>query len=390
MQPNSTAFFLKYRKKLIPFNPVINNIKYLTMFRIEMLPAEYGDCLWIEYGKPNGKTHRVLIDGGLAGCGKILRKRINALDPDDRHFDLVVVTHIDTDHINGIINLLKNMPEGFCFDYFWFNGYDQIKPQGVLGVPQGIELTDLLLKLEKKENRKFWNKPFRRKAVMLPASGIPKKVKLKGGMKMTILGPTVKGITVLYKEWDRVVREALSDKGKETPPVSEAENLFTPRELEEISVEELAREGFIEDDSPSNGSSIVLLAEYDGQKILLTGDAFPGDIVEGVSRLAAPQEKINLNAVKLPHHGSKNNNSNALFEAFSCRNFMVSTNGRKHGHPDRQGIARILVNNAGGSTLYFNYSHEGNKIWTNPELQQDYRYNAIYADNGNLKITLKE
>jgi hypothetical protein len=32
-------------------------------FRITMLPALHGDCLWIEYGE-EGDTHHVLIDGG--------------------------------------------------------------------------------------------------------------------------------------------------------------------------------------------------------------------------------------------------------------------------------------------------------------------------------------
>ncbi len=362
------------------------------MFQIEMLPAEYGDCLWIEYGKPNGKIHRVLIDGGLTGCGKILRKRIKALDPADRHFDLVVVTHIDTDHINGIINLLKNMPEGFGFDYFWFNGYDQIKPKEVLGVPQGIELSDLLLKLEAREKRKFWNKPFRRKAAMLPESGTPKKVRLKGGMNVTVLGPNTKGVAKLYQTWDQVVKEAQAKlHPKKIGPLGpDEEELFTSLELEEISVEELAREKFTEDNTPANGSSIVLLAEFNKQKILLTGDAFPGDIVESIKHISGNPEKFTLNAIKLPHHGSKNNNSNAFFEAFSCRNFLVSTNGIRHGHPDRQGIARVLLNNTAESTIYFNYSHEGNKIWTDQKLQTDYRYKAIFADNGHLRINLSE
>jgi len=209
-------------------------------------------------------------------------------------------------------------------------------------------------------------------------------------MKMTVLGPNAKGIEELYREWDRVVREALGKMVPEepTPPTPEEEEPFTPPVLEEISVEELARETFTEDNSPSNGSSIVLLAEFDEKKILLTGDAHPGDIVEGINRIAGSGEKLPLHAVKLPHHGSKNNNSNELFEAVSCNNFMVSTNGKKHGHPDRQGIARVLVNKTEESTLFFNYTHEGNKIWSDQKLQTDYRYKAVFAENGTLRIDL--
>jgi len=69
---------------------------------------------------------------------------------------------------------------------------------------------------------------------------------------------------------------------------------------------------------------------------------------------------------------------------------MVSTNGKKHGHPDREGIARILVHGTGDTALYFNYSHEANLVWSDDRLQSDYRYRAYYAGNGNMKIDLSE
>lgn len=361
------------------------------MLRIEMLPAEYGDCLWIEYGKEGGKTHRVLVDGGLAECGKVLRKKIRALLPEERRFDLGVVTHIDTDHINGMINLLRDIPDGLTFDYFWFNGYDQIKPSGIKGIAQGIELSTLLTNLETREKRSFWNKPFRRKAVMLPDSGIPRTVTLKGGMKMTILGPSPRGVTELFREWEKVVREArMTPQPEEMAEPAGEEETLREEEAEIFSVEELAESDFTQDDSPSNGSSIVLLAQFEGESILLTGDAFPGDIVAGIRRIIPVGEKLPLSAFKVPHHGSRNNNSNELFEACDCRSYMVSTNGKKHGHPDREGIARILVHSAGDTALYFNYSHEANLVWSDDRLQNDYRYRAYYAGNGNMKIDLSE
>ncbi len=356
-----------------------------------MLPAEYGDCLWIEYGKSGGRTYRVLVDGGLAECGKVLRQRIKALPPEERRFDLIVVTHIDTDHINGMISLLRNIPEGFGCDTFWFNGYDQIKAPGTKGIAQASELSTLLGEWESREKRKFWNKPFRRKAVMLPDTGVPKTVTLRGGMKMTVLGPTSKGIAELFKEWNKVVREA-----KMVPLPEEERDLFPEEgfpsagEAEDIFVEELAQSGFTQDDSPSNGSSIVMLAEYGEESILLTGDAFPEDIVKGIRRIIPAGEKLPLTAFKVPHHGSRNNNSSELFEAFRCRSFMVSTNGRKHGHPDREGIARILVHSGGDTALYFNYSHDAGMVWSNDRLQSDYGYKAFYAGNGHMKIDLEE
>ena len=75
------------------------------MFRIEMLPAAHGDCLWIEYGSGSA-VHRILIDGGPAHAYPALRQRILHLPAGERRFDLLVITHIDADHIEGVIRLL--------------------------------------------------------------------------------------------------------------------------------------------------------------------------------------------------------------------------------------------------------------------------------------------
>ena len=96
------------------------------MFRIEMLPAAHGDCLWIEYG--SGSTvHRILIDGGPAHAYPALRERILHLPAYERRFELLVITHIDADHIEGVIRLLLDAEALACsFERIWFNGRDQL------------------------------------------------------------------------------------------------------------------------------------------------------------------------------------------------------------------------------------------------------------------------
>jgi len=72
------------------------------MINIELIQAAQGDCIWIEYGEDADSLHRILIDGGTQGTYKHLKERIENLSPDERHFDLLVITHIDSDHIAGI------------------------------------------------------------------------------------------------------------------------------------------------------------------------------------------------------------------------------------------------------------------------------------------------
>ena len=76
------------------------------MFTIEMLPADYGDCLWIEYGDPVA-PQRILIDGGTLPTFKFLKQRILKLPEAQRRFELLVITHLDNDHIETAVKLLN-------------------------------------------------------------------------------------------------------------------------------------------------------------------------------------------------------------------------------------------------------------------------------------------
>ena len=71
------------------------------MFNIEMLPANEGDALWIEYGPDHGPVHRVLIDCGRKKAYREVRARLDAAAAQGREldFDLFVLTHVDADHI---------------------------------------------------------------------------------------------------------------------------------------------------------------------------------------------------------------------------------------------------------------------------------------------------
>ena len=72
------------------------------IFRIELLPARHGDCLLLEYGDA-ARPHRVLIDGGPIGAYGALSQRLAALPDDERELELLVITHVDGDHIEGCL-----------------------------------------------------------------------------------------------------------------------------------------------------------------------------------------------------------------------------------------------------------------------------------------------
>src|SRR5262245_43438201 len=148
------------------------------MFRIELLPAAHGDAIWIEYG--DGQPNRVLVDGGTPSAYRAVKARIEKLRAagGGPRFELLVVTHVDADHIGGVLDLVEQRQLGATFDDIWFNGYGHLIPAEFqpFGPVDGERLTTALL------NGLPWNKAFAGGAVRLADDGAPVEKTLPGGL----------------------------------------------------------------------------------------------------------------------------------------------------------------------------------------------------------------
>ena len=111
------------------------------MLRIEMLPAAQGDCLWIEYSDKN-KPRRILVDGGTSGSIKPLVDKVKSLPAGSRRLELLVVTHVDADHIAGVLKFLETPSLGLEVAEIWFNAYKHLLEKGeTFGPAQGEDLS---------------------------------------------------------------------------------------------------------------------------------------------------------------------------------------------------------------------------------------------------------
>src|SRR2546422_10925720 len=106
------------------------------MFTIEMLPAGHGDCVWIEYGKVEDPK-RILIDAGTLPTYTVLRRRIEALPKGQRRFELFIISHIETGHIDAAVKLLNSPSLGVRLDPIWFNEWKRLARPEELGAVQG-------------------------------------------------------------------------------------------------------------------------------------------------------------------------------------------------------------------------------------------------------------
>jgi len=360
------------------------------MLRVEALPARMGDCLVIEYGTA-AQRHYVVIDGGTARTADNLVARLGALGAVE--IELLVVSHIDNDHIAGVLDFLERPELPLPVGEVWFNGFRHLpeSPVESLGPVQGERLTT---RLTEPDLRDRWNAAFGGRAVGASPDGpLPIKT-LPGGMEVTVLAPGPAALAALRPIWKDIVKEgnldpqALKDEVIDLPPNIEQLGAFVPPDVPVLAAEEFEAEA-----KPANGSSIVLLAEFDDKKLLLTGDGQPAMIVPAIDRLVGSGNTLEVDLFQSPHHGSKGNLNVDLASRVRAPNILFSSNGPKgYQHPNREAVARILLH--GGpqpKKLHFNYRHMYNDPWDHDgaaDLRATYNYQALYPAVGEDGIAI--
>ncbi len=395
------------------------------MFCLEMLPAAHGDCLWIEYGSGHG-AQRILIDGGPAHTYRALRERILHLPADERVFELLVITHIDADHIEGAVRLLQDAAALNCrFERIWFNGRDQLNqvpdPAGEpLGALQGEVLGMLIADYEGWRGQEVWNRglPDRLAAVDRGSGELPAAT-LAGDCRLTLLSPDYERLLELKDHWAAELDAAHVASGDVQSLRARLEASRSLQPLGDVlgGEEETAEESRFElpaaddsdlaadfgdvlgggenepgaeapfgtDTSKANGSSIALLLEYPGSqpevRFLLAGDAWPGVLGASIDTLLpSPDKRLTLTGFKLPHHGSVANVSPELLGRLSCKHYLISTSGALFRHPHARAIELLLETHAGRGKprLHFNYLSATTSPWGDPEDQKARGYAAFH------------
>lgn len=358
---------------------------------MQFLPARQGDAIWVRW-----PGHQLLVDLGTEETGRAFRERLRALPEGQRRFDLLVITHVDNDHIGGVLSCFADADEelrGLSFGDVWFNGWEHLHGQPVsprrgprilegMGPAQGERLASWL-------RQQPWNEAFDRFPVAC-SEGEPPTVQLPGGLTLTVLGPNPSRLADLRQTWQSEVETALA-RGRlsEVSPglgprpgrTLEAYGSSRPPALEtRVDLQLLAESPFRKDPSKTNATSITLLAEWEGRRILLTGDAFAEDLTQALTWLG-DGEPVRLDLLKLPHHGSQQNLTRALVEAVSCPSWLFSTDGTTFRHPDAAAIARLL--NWGRQPrprLGFNVPSPYNRWWDNEDWRGLFGYEVAYGD----------
>ena len=353
------------------------------MIRVELLPAAFGDCILIEYGSACD-MHRILVDAGLTGAYASALKPRLARIAKVVSLDLLVATHIDRDHICGILPLMRAGPAVIAPKEVWFNGRHHLEDDQ-LGAKDGEVLGDVLAK-----QRLPWNTAFDKRAVVVPDQGdLP--VRSVGDATLTLLSPYRDSLRALADEWDDTLGHWDEEPADVPGAAMEPDDILGRRPpLQSIDVgmvRDLTEVAFVEDGKTPNGSSIAFLFEFERKRILFGADAHPAHLVTSLDRISA--QPVKLDALKLSHHGSMNNLSPELLAKVNCSRFLVSSNGGTYGHPHPETMARIVTGSPERKTLCFNYSTPYTTIWDDNTVKAQFKYDVAYPNDPNSGFVLE-
>jgi hypothetical protein len=349
---------------------------------IDVLPAGRGDSLWIECDTGGPRPWRMIVDGGMPDTFPVLRERVLAVPADDRVIDLAIVSHIDSDHIGGLLALLNAAGDlGMQFGDVWFNGLPQL-PEPESAKSRSVSEGESLIKLLSGAGSVPlpWNLAFDRRAVMTSGDATIAPIELPGAPDITLLSPTPRRLIALRKTWEAELEGVR--RGVAAEPAAPPEPPAPLDDLEALAATPTAMDG-----SRANGSSIAFLLEHQGASVLLTADAFV-PVLGANERGGQP---LHLDAFKLSHHGSKGNVTSELLALAPADRYLVCTNGDRFHHPDDVAIARVVTCAPDDAELWFNYRTDETARWEDARLRATHRYRTVYPDGatpGGVRLEL--
>ena len=349
-------------------------------------------------------SHYILIDGGYVDTYEnYLLPTLEEIAARGGELDIVVVTHIDGDHISGIIRMMEEMPIGIR--EIWYNGYRHIQSVAVTAAEKETFVHRNISKESQAEKAKTISaKQGCTLSALITRNGIPWNTSAKGYTIMApmtsplgdaiihVLSPNNKNIEALESFWKkRLIKDGLLKKAHSEEYWDDAYEFSISKDMPGFHFHEkkvsksydllmLCKEAYEPDSSASNGSSISFVLETEGKRLLFLGDSHAETVVASLRTLYCEEKApYKFDAVKLSHHGCYNNNSPELFSLIVSDKWLISTNGDKYNHPDMPTLAHIITSGV-NNQLYFNYPLPVCQELLKPDYHEGHDFDVIMPE----------
>ncbi|HJR63788.1 MAG TPA: MBL fold metallo-hydrolase [Gemmatimonadaceae bacterium] len=351
----------------------------LTIFQSSM-----GDCLMLT----TAKGARLLIDGGMTGSYEThVARTLGALRTAGEDLAVVCVSHVDNDHIAGVLRMLDDEVAWRVHEFqrstgnsnhkppkaprpprirnIWHNAFrDQVEDNTdeiidtiaasatiltaavgprlerlaheyaniATGVEEAIRVSQ---RIGADQLGISLNRPAKGKLMMVRDT---KRAITVGGMKLYVLAPFEDDLEKLRDEWNKWLREHKAVIADLRRRAREDVDRLGVSELDlfiqglALDADDLGRRSGV---TPPNLASLMLLAEEKGKRVLLTGDGHANEVLRGLEHYGklAPGGGLHVDALKVPHHGAEFNTTPELSRRVTADHYVFCGNGSHH-NPD--------------------------------------------------------
>jgi hypothetical protein len=337
------------------------------IFSLDLRRAAKGDCFILHFGSRDAPG-LAIVDGGPKGVylphlkPRLLqiRKARELENAEPLPVDLLMVSHVDDDHIQGILDLTRemigNQVPSMRILSFWHNSFDDIignsPDELTAAVAAGFGAASLVGGLPAGATLEG---AAGRQSEETVVSGLKVLASIEQGHRLRAdarqldfpLNPEFDGKLILARRKPAPVAERLSFvvAGPLRPEVRKLQKKhdeWLAQQKKKKPTAAAALAAYV-DQSVANLSSIVVLARCGGRRMLLTGDARGDKILEGLEAVGAlkPGRTMRVDLLKVPHHGSANNLDDDFFERIKARHYVFSGNG-EHGNPERAAMEMLF------------------------------------------------
>jgi len=324
--------------------------------KFNFFKALAGDSILVSTDRTN-----ILIDGGY---GITYENEIQPKLDELENLDLVVLTHIDADHICGLIKMVeRDKNNRKKIKELWFNSPNHIKVERTqdehIDNGHAMRLDKLL---------KDYNIPVRNNIFF--NENIKTEYLINNEIRLHLLSPSFDDLEALKNKFKN--EEAKKCGIYNGSKINKEKIDFREKNLDEIDISsiEFGKKG---ENSIENNSSIAFLMEYNNKKFLFLADANIDTINKSLITMGYSENKrLEVEFVKLSHHGSRNNINSDFLSIVKTDNFVILTNGKYHYHPNKEIFRLILEHEKRDKHInfIFNYEDVAKKVLTTEDEEE--------------------
>lgn len=329
-----------------------------------------GDCITLFLKHGDEEIH-IMVD-----CGAYEKEVDNYIKNEfGSVIDYLIITHIDNDHINGVISMLSSNPQLTIRNILYncyqrtsdnLQGWDERMKENIERLyghlPVVVDMLEGKINAETSKslaemilNNDNWKNVWRRDYITSDTTPI----ELEGNMgRLIFLSPSRDALDVLdkkYRElfWKKLYKKKELDYDKEetiyealmrivaAEPSTQETFPILATELNEETLKCYADEG-LKPLSSENEASIAFIWECGEHRILFLGDASPKCVFPQLDELYRNNAKpILFDAIKVSHHGSAHSTSKEQMNTADSEHYFITGGARTR--PSYQALSRIIT-----------------------------------------------